>query len=191
MSVRERLMTNLLTPIEARVGPVTGVAGLPKAELSEMLRVMYAGAGAGAGCKTTWRAVCTGVFLAGALFLAFFGSANVRAQGMALDICPTDYGSLPENAPPLTCGCSAAAVKTGTVWGTNPYYYQSALCRAALHAGAIGAEGGQIVVQPLKSAFYPAVTRNGIRAASSKGGMGFSVAAKAGSGQAGSPVFDA
>ena len=167
-------MTNLLTPIEARVGPVTGVAGLPKAELSEMLRVMYADAGAGAKCKTTWRAVFTGVFLAG-LFLAFFGSANVRAQGMALDICPTDYGSFPEDAPPLTCGCSAAAVKTGTVWGTNPYYYQSALCRAALHAGAIGAEGGQVVVQPEKSTIYPAVTRNGVRAASSGSGKGFRV----------------
>src|SRR4029077_21104767 len=111
-------------------------------------------------------------------------------DGRTLDICPTNYGSFPEDAPPLTCGCDAASVKRGNVNGANPYYYQSALCRAALHAGAIGAEGGQIVVQPKKSAFYPAVTRNGVRADSSTGGMGFSVSAKAGSGP-GSPVFDA
>jgi outer membrane protein OmpA-like peptidoglycan-associated protein len=110
---------------------------------------------------------------------------------MTLDICPTDYGSFPEDAPPLTCGCSAATVKTGTVWGTNPYYYQSGLCRAALHAGAIGAEGGQIVVQPKKSAFYPAVSRNSVEARSSGGGPGFSVSATSGGGRPGSPVFDA
>jgi len=94
---------------------------------------------------------------------------------MTLDICPTDYGSFPENAPALTCGCSAAAAKTGTVWGTNPYYYQSGLCRAALHAGAIGADGGQIVVQPEKSTIFPAVLRNGVEARSSGPGMGFRV----------------
>ena len=73
---------------------------------------------------------------------------------MTLEICPTDYGSFPEDAPTLTCGCSAEAVKQGTVWGTNGYYYQSSLCRAALHAGAIGAAGGQIVVEPTKSASF-------------------------------------
>ena len=71
---------------------------------------------------------------------------------MTFDICPTDYGSFPEDAPTLTCGCSAEAVKQGTVWGTNRYYYQSSLCRAALHAGAIGAQGGQIVVEPTQRA---------------------------------------
>ena len=83
---------------------------------------------------------------------------------MTLDVCPTNYGSFPEDAPPLTCGCDAASVKQGNVCGANPYYYQSSLCRAALHAGAIGAEGGQIVVQPKKAAFFPAVTRNGVEA---------------------------
>ena len=74
---------------------------------------------------------------------------------MTLDICPTDYGSFPEDAPSLTCSCSADAVKAGNVNGANPYFYQSSLCRAAMHAGAVGADGGEIVVTPEKAAFFP------------------------------------
>ena len=95
---------------------------------------------------------------------------------MTLDVCPTDYGSFPENAPQLTCGCDAASVTKGNVRGANPYYYQSSLCRAALHAGAIGAQGGQIVVRPEKATVFPAVPRNGVTADSWGEGMGFRVA---------------
>ena len=46
----------------------------------------------------------TFIFLMAACLLA--GSEYTGpAQGMTLDLCPTDYGSFPENAPPLTCGC--------------------------------------------------------------------------------------
>src|SRR4029077_5549084 len=93
-------------------------------------------------------------------------------DGRTLDICPTNYGSFPEDAPPLTCGCDAASVKRGDVYGANPYRYNSSLCRAALHAGVIGAEGGQIVVQPRKASFFPAVLRNGVEAGSYGGGGG-------------------
>jgi hypothetical protein len=68
--------------------------------------------------------VSTGVcfFLAGACLLAGVGSHTVRAQGMTLDICPSDYSSFPEDAPALTCGCDSASVKKGSVYGANPYY---------------------------------------------------------------------
>ena len=107
------------------------------------------------------------------LFSPSDGSA--QAQTMALDTCPSDYGSFPEDAPTLTCGCSAEAVKDGDVYGANPYSWSSSLCRAALHAGAIGAQGGQIKVTPQRSTFFPAVTRNGVRAGSRGEGMGFRV----------------
>jgi outer membrane protein OmpA-like peptidoglycan-associated protein len=103
------------------------------------------------------------------------GANEAWAQGMTLDVCPSDYGSFPENAPTLTCGCTAEAVKQGNVRGANPYFWQSGLCRAAVHAGAIGAQGGQIVVEPSKQAFFPAVTRNGVEADSYGEGMGFRV----------------
>ena len=115
------------------------------------------------------------ISLMAACLLAGFGSAPVQAQGMTLDICPIDYGSFPENAPQLTCGCDAESVKKGNVRGANPYYYQSSLCRAALHAGAIGAQGGQIVVKPEKATIFPAVPRNGVTADSWGEGMGFRV----------------
>ncbi len=107
--------------------------------------------------------------------LVGFGGGAATAQTMTLDVCPTDYGSFPENAPPLSCACSADAVKEGSVDGANPYYYQSSLCRAAVHAGAIGATGGQILVEPSPSPFFPAVTRNGVEAGSWGEGMGFRV----------------
>ena len=77
-------------------------------------------------------------------------SASPVFDGRTLDICPTDYGNFPEDAPPLTCGCDAASVKRGSVYGANPYRNGSSLCRAALNAGAIGTEGGQILVKPGK-----------------------------------------
>jgi hypothetical protein len=117
-------------------------------------------------------------------------AAPAQATGMTLDVRPSNYGSFPDDAPMLTCGCDAAAVKTGNVRGANPYYYQSSLCRSALHAGAIGPEGGQIVVQPKKAAFFPAVSRNGVAADSWGQGKGFSVGAAPG-GRSASALFDA
>ena len=71
-------------------------------------------------------------------------------------------------------------MKRGNVNGANPYHYYSSVCRAALHAGAIGAEGGKILVKLEKAAFFPAVLRNGVEAGSYGGGMGFSVMAAPG-----------
>src|SRR5260370_28119192 len=70
-------------------------------------------------------------------------SRSPDAAGMALDVCPDSYADFPEGGPPLTCGCSAEAVKAGSVYGANPYMWQSNVCPAALHAGAIGPNGGQ------------------------------------------------
>ncbi len=133
----------------------------------------------------------TALFAGGVGVCLTLGSGGgAQAQAMTLDICPTDYGSFPEDAPALTCGCSAEAVKEGSVWGTNPYYYQSSLCRAARHAGALSAEGGQISVTIAKQPFFPGVTRNGIDAASWGGGGGFRVA-RANGDKAGVASFDA
>jgi outer membrane protein OmpA-like peptidoglycan-associated protein len=112
---------------------------------------------------------------AASAILVVGGSAVALAQGMTLDVCPSNYGSFPEDAPTLTCGCSAEAATQGDVFGANPYYWQSELCRAAVHAGAIGAEGGQIVVEPSKQAFFPAVSNNGVEGSSYGEGMGFKI----------------
>jgi hypothetical protein len=59
--------------------------------------------------------------------------------------------------------CSCPAVSGGTVWGTDVYTDDSNACTAAVHAGAIPATGGTVVVtiQPGQSS-YTGTTRNGI-----------------------------
>src|SRR4029453_14529657 len=97
-------------------------------------------------------------------------AAPAAASGTAsltLDVCPDSFADFPTDGPPLTCGCSAEAVKAGGVFGANPYMWQSGICRAAVHAGAIGAQGGQVVASPAKAPFFPAVTRNGLSSRSS------------------------
>ncbi len=66
---------------------------------------------------------------------------------------------------PFTCTCSGAAARrgSGAVWGTDVYTDDSDLCRAALHAGAIGAEGGSITVTRSEGrAFYTGSSRHGV-----------------------------
>ena len=67
-------------------------------------------------CATAWRQASS----SGGM--GFSGAARRRDRpaasspsfdGRTLDICPIHYGSFPEDAPPLTCGCDAASVKTG------------------------------------------------------------------------------
>jgi outer membrane protein OmpA-like peptidoglycan-associated protein len=98
------------------------------------------------------------------------------SAGMTLDVCPDSFSNFPADGPPLTCGCTAEAVKRGSVYGANPYMYQSNLCRAAVHAGAISSQGGQIVATPAKAPMFPAVTRNGVSSSSDSGGVGFQIA---------------
>ncbi|TQF15573.1 protease B [Myxococcus llanfairpwllgwyngyllgogerychwyrndrobwllllantysiliogogogochensis] len=59
--------------------------------------------------------------------------------------------------------CSCPAVSGGVVWGTDLYTDDSNACAAAVHAGAIPATGGTVVVviQPGQSS-YTGTTRNGI-----------------------------
>jgi hypothetical protein len=44
----------------------------------------------------------------------------------------------------ITCYCSPGATQNGVVWGSGIYAYDSRICRSALHAGAVGAEGGLV-----------------------------------------------
>jgi outer membrane protein OmpA-like peptidoglycan-associated protein len=101
--------------------------------------------------------------------------------GLSVDVCPSDYGSFPAEGPSLTCGCTPDAVKGGKIFGANPYYWQSSLCQAAVHAGLVDGSGGQIVVAPAPvTPVYPAVKRHGIESDSWRGGVenrGFRVTA--------------
>jgi outer membrane protein OmpA-like peptidoglycan-associated protein len=106
-------------------------------------------------------------------------AAMQNTTGMQMEICPDTLTAFRETTTPLTCGCSPEALKaSGNIYGSDVYADVSPVCPAALHAGAIGKQGGQIVVTPREEPpFYPGVTRNGITSQSnrSKWGGAFTV----------------
>ena len=77
--------------------------------------------------------------------------------------CPDTMSAFADSAEVVTCGCPAAQAGTGSVWGTDTYTADSATCRAALHAGRIGRQGGTVTLEMLPGeARYPGTTRNGV-----------------------------
>lgn len=68
---------------------------------------------------------------------------NDRPQSADLWYCPA---KLPEAVKDLRCHCPAEATKRGDIWGTQIYSGDSSICRAAVHAGALGPAGGTVRV---------------------------------------------
>ncbi|TVT45303.1 MAG: TIR domain-containing protein [Denitromonas halophila] len=81
----------------------------------------------------------------------------------AIGPCPQRLSVNPDLPLPFTCQCSRDAVHGGTVWGTNVYTRDSALCTAAAHAGVVGREGGEITVLEAPGRdIYIGTARNGV-----------------------------
>jgi hypothetical protein len=79
--------------------------------------------------------------------------------------CPASLVVNFDLATPFSCVCDAVAVAdaTGAVWGTDLYTADSWLCRAARHAGVVGAEGGTITVELTAGrSLYVGSQRNGV-----------------------------
>ena len=77
--------------------------------------------------------------------------------------CPDTMSAFADSAEVVRCGCPAAQSGQGAVWGTDIYTADSATCRAALHAGMVPRQGGQVVLEMLPGqARYPGTTRNGV-----------------------------
>ncbi|WP_299329708.1 LCCL domain-containing protein [Parasphingopyxis sp.] len=69
-------------------------------------------------------------------------------SGGEVSNCP-GYGFALRAAPGrVTCRCTRTGVSAGQVFGTNVYSERSAVCRAALHAGAVGRDGGVVTIFP-------------------------------------------
>ncbi len=78
--------------------------------------------------------------------------------------CPDNMDAFADSAEVLTCVCPAGQIGAGSVWGTDSYTADSATCRAALHAGMVGRQGGLVTVEMLPGlARYPGTTRNGVQ----------------------------
>ena len=78
-------------------------------------------------------------------------------------LCPKSLAISRELPTPFTCRCSAEAAQNGSVWGTDVYTDDSAMCRAAFHAGRIPLDGGVVTVMRGQGrALYVGTTRNGV-----------------------------
>lgn len=93
------------------------------------------------------------------LVLLCFLAAGVAPAG-AQTRCPANFAG---RAEAVACTCTAEDTRSGGVWGSGPYTTDSRVCRAALHAGAIAADGGLIHVFPAPGeAAYRGSTANGV-----------------------------
>ena len=79
------------------------------------------------------------------LFLAVLVVLGAAGTAAAQSPCPNDFQG---RTAAVTCTCSAEATRTGPVWGSDFYTSDSRICRAALHAGVIPADGGIVSVEP-------------------------------------------
>lgn len=91
--------------------------------------------------------------------LAGMGGSALVAQNRDLPACPSKMSS----GTVLTCSCAARDAASGPVWGTDVYTDDSSVCRAAVHAGIIGFDGGVVTVVALPGRqSYAASERNGV-----------------------------
>ena len=63
----------------------------------------------------------------------------------------------------VVCPEAGTVDRSHAVWGSNPYTDDSSVCRAAVHAGAIGWEGGTVTIEPRPGQqSYQGTARNGV-----------------------------
>lgn len=74
---------------------------------------------------------------------AAFLLLGLGTAASAQEACST----APVGDTPFECLC-AGGLPGGSVWGSSPYTADSSICAAALHAGAIGKDGGLVRVLP-------------------------------------------
>ncbi|MDQ8755992.1 LCCL domain-containing protein [Sphingosinicella sp. LHD-64] len=100
---------------------------------------------------------------AGLAFIALpgIGTTAAAAQAGGAPACPEKLAGQAS----LVCACSAEAASTGSVWGSGLYTADSSVCRAARHAGAVSAAGGEVRLRVSEGRdSYAASARNGIGA---------------------------
>ncbi len=109
-----------------------------------------------------------GLLTAGLMFAAVSTGASAtpgsEPQVAQVANCPTNFSSNRNNPTvSMTCNCPAEATTSGNVWGTLSYTSDSAICRSALHAGAVQAAGGSVTIQgALGCMQFDGTTQNGV-----------------------------
>lgn len=102
-----------------------------------------------------------------ARLLTFIGAAcllsGFASDAFALVQCPDNFVAFRGTSQPLACSCPPDSTERGAVWGMGPHTEDSSICKAAVHAGVLTSNGGDIIVVPAPGQrTYPGVTRNGV-----------------------------
>jgi hypothetical protein len=100
--------------------------------------------------------------LAAGLYVAFGLSGGAQAQS---SVCPDNlrsYSAL-KAGEELKCTCRAEQMR-GSVWGSGRYTTDSSVCRAAVHAGVIPADGGEVTLYKSEGCpSFVGTTANGVQ----------------------------
>ena len=92
--------------------------------------------------------------------VVFIGARSVVEGSVGVPLCPGTYEA---GGAGWSGTCRCPGVQDAPVWGSDVYTTDSNLCRAARHAGVIGAGGGLVQVTPAPGrASYAGSTRNGV-----------------------------
>ncbi|XP_077307220.1 uncharacterized protein LOC143927143 [Lithobates pipiens] len=93
----------------------------------------------------------------------FHGSSKPpTSKPPVLGTCSTTAGQLKESILIVQCP-SECQVNGGAVWGTDVYTADSSICKAAIHAGILGNDGGLVTVEKIPGQqSYSGSARNGV-----------------------------
>jgi uncharacterized caspase-like protein len=85
------------------------------------------------------------------------GAQNAEA------VCPSNVTAFRGREQRVKCYCAPQEM-SGTVWGSGIYTDDSSVCHAALHAGVIDRNGGEVTLSTLPGrSSYAGSSRNGVR----------------------------
>lgn len=92
-----------------------------------------------------------------------YGSSFTFAGSIETDMTTgPECGPYPVGQAEYACSCLPFD-GTGAVWGSDPYTADSAICLAAMHAGVIGADGGDVWVREVEGQdSYEGTFSNGV-----------------------------
>lgn len=103
------------------------------------------------------------IFVFSVVIFSNCSSSNLKKIQLT---CSDSINSLAEKADPEFIGTCPGSCTSGSVWGTDIYTTDSAICIAAIHAGATNSQGGDILITITEGKpAYTGSERNGIRTA--------------------------
>ena len=96
-----------------------------------------------------------------------FGTVILAPLAAQAQTTPQECAAYPRGQDAYECTCPPMSEAYGSVWGSGPYTADSDVCMAALHYGAIGQAGGDVLAYAFAGMdSYDASFANGVQSSS-------------------------